>query len=95
MARHTQISSEGQRNCHIDRIDIAARYLVYNLFIGGRGTPEMSKLLRDSDEKVEPLARAVERGWAEVFERRRQSGAVVRLVTLTDEGRRIARRSLH
>jgi hypothetical protein len=95
MARHPQIISEAKQNRHIDRVDVAARYLVYNLFVGAGGTPEMSRLLRDIDEKVETLARAVERGWVEVFERRRQSGAVVRLVALTDEGRRIARRSLH
>jgi len=80
---------------YTDGIDAAARYLVYNLFIAVSGAPVTSRLLRDIDEKVETLARAVERGWVEVFERRRKDGAMVRLVALTDEGRRIARKSLH
>jgi len=37
----------------------------------------------------------MDRGWVEVFERRRKDGAMVRLVALTDEGRRMARKSLH
>ena len=95
MARLPQISDEGKQSYHTDNIDVAARYLVYNLFIAVSGTPETSRLLRDIEEKVETLARAVERGWVEVFERRRKTGAMVRLVALTDEGRRMARRSLH
>ena len=95
MARHLQVRDEGEASRHADRVDLAARYLVYNLFIAISGTPQTSQLLRDIDEKVETLARAVERGWVEVFDRRRKSGAVVRLVALTDEGRRIARKNLH
>lgn len=95
MASHPQISDERKQSHHTDHIDVAARYLVYNLFIAVSGTPEMSRLLRDIDEKAETLARAVERGWIEVFERRRKAGAMVRLVALTNEGRRMARRNLH
>jgi hypothetical protein len=95
MVRHLQVSRVGKASCHADRVDVAARYLVYNLFVAISGTPETSRLLRDIDEKVETLARAVERGWIEVFDRRRKSGAVMRLVALTDEGRRMARRNLH
>ena len=95
MARHPQISGERKPKRPTEVIDIAARYLVYNLFIAINGTPETSRLLRDIDEKAETLARAVERGWVEVFERRRKTGEMVRLVALTDEGRRMARRSLH
>ena len=80
---------------YTDSVDAAARYLVYNLFIAVSGAPETSRLLRDIDEKVETLARAMDRGWVEVFERRRKDGAMVRLVALTDEGRRMARKSLH
>ena len=80
---------------YTDTIDVAARCLVYNLFIAVSGAPETSLLLRDIDEKVQTLARAVDRGWVEVFERRRKDGAMVRLVALTDEGRRMARKSLH
>jgi hypothetical protein len=92
MVRHLQASREGKASRHAD---VAARYLVYNLFVAIGGTLETSRLLRDIDETVDTLARAVERGWIEVFERRRKSGAVMRLVALTDEGRRMARRSLH
>jgi hypothetical protein len=95
MARHLQVSREGKASCHADRVDVAARYLVYNLFVAISGTPERSRLLRDIDERVETLARAMELGWIEVFDRRQKSGAVVRLVALTDEGRRLARRNLH
>jgi hypothetical protein len=95
MARHLQVSYEGKASRHTDRVDIAARYLVYNLFIAISGTPETSQPLRDIDEKVETLVRAVERGWVKVFDRRRNTGALVRLVALTDEGRRIARRNFH
>jgi hypothetical protein len=95
MVRHLQVSREGKASCHADRVDVAARYLVYNIFVAISGTPETSRLLRDIDERVETLARAMERGWIEVFDRRRKSGAVVRLVALTDEGRRMARRNLH
>ena len=95
MARHLQVSREGKTSCHADRVDVAARYLVYNLFLAISGTPETSRLLRDIDETVETFARAVERGWIEVFDRRQKSGDVVRLVALTDEGRRIARDNFH
>ena len=95
MARHLQVSREGKASRQADRVDVAARYLVYNLFVAMSGTPETSLLLRDIDEKIETLARAVERGWIDVFDRRWKSGAVMRLVALTDEGRRMARRNLH
>jgi hypothetical protein len=95
MPRHPTVSDEDKPSRHSDGLDVAARYLVYNLFIAVSGTPETSRLLREIDENVETLARAVERGWVEVFDRRRKSGDMVRLVALTDEGRRMARRSLH
>ena len=92
MSRHPQIGDEGTQSSHTDRVDVAARYLVYNLFLA---VISGTRQLRDLDEKVETLARAVERGWVEVFERRRKSGDMVRLIALTDEGRRMARRNLH
>jgi len=93
--KHLQVRHEGKAGRHANRIDVAARYLVYNLFVAISGTPETSRLLRDIDEKIETLARAVERGWVEVFDRRQKSGAGVRLAALTGEGRRMARRNLH
>ena len=95
MARHLRINHERKASCHTDRVDVAARHLVYDLFVAISATPEASRLLRDIDEKMETLARAVERGWLDVFDRRRKDGAVVRLVALTDEGRRIARMNFH
>jgi hypothetical protein len=95
MARDRQTGDEGKASRHIDNVDVAARYLVYNLFIAINGMPEAFRLLRDLDEKEETLARAVERGWIEVFERRRSTGTMVQLVALTDEGRRMARSRLH
>ncbi|GEP59819.1 hypothetical protein [Reyranella soli] len=95
MARHLQVSHGGKASRHTDRVDVAARCLVYNFFVAINGTPDASRLLRDIDETVETFARAVERGWIEVFDRRQKSGDVVRLVALTDEGRRIARDNFH
>jgi hypothetical protein len=91
MARHLQVSHEGNSRRHTDRVDVTASYLVYNLFVAISGTPEASHLLRDIDEKME----TVERGWLRVFDGRRKCGAVVRLVRLTDEGRRVARGNFH
>ena len=88
MVWNRQTSDEGKLSHRTDNVDVAARYLVYNLFIGG--TPEAPRLLKDINEKEETLARAIERGWVEVFERRRSSGAMVQLVALTDEGRQMA-----
>jgi len=95
MARHLQVSHEGNGIRHSVQVDVAARYLVYSLFVAINGTPEASQPLRGIDEKIETLAWAVEHGWIRVFDGRRKCGAVVRLVTLTDEGRRIARRNFH
>ena len=95
MARHPQVSDEGKPSRPTDRVDVAARYLVYKIFVAISGTPETSRPLRDIDEKIETLARAVERGWVVVLDHRREGGPAVRLVALTDEGRRMARRNLH
>jgi len=85
-----QIRDESKQSHRTGNVDVAARYLVYNLFIAIGRMPETSRLLKDIDEKEETLARAVACGWIEVFERRRSTGAMVQLVALTDEGRRMA-----
>jgi hypothetical protein len=95
MARHLHVSHVDKSNHQTDKVDVAARHLVYDLFVAMSGTPEASRLLRDVDEKLETLARAMERGWIKVFGRQRKCGTVVRLVTLTDEGRREARKNFH
>jgi hypothetical protein len=95
MPRDPQVSDKGKRSRPTEVVDVAARYLVYKIFDAISGTPETWRPLRDIDEKVETLARAVERGWVVVLDHQRQGRPTVRVVALTDEGRRIARRSLH
>ena len=95
MVRHLQVSREGKASRHADGVDVAARYLVYKIFDAISGTPETWRPLRDIDEKAETLARAVARGWVVVLDHQREYGPAVRIVALTDEGRRMARRSLH
>lgn len=95
MSRHLPVSDEVKPNRPTAGIDVAARYLVYNLFEAIRGTPETWRPLRDIDEKIETLARAVDRGWVVVLNHRSNGRRTVRVVALTDEGRRMARRRLH
>jgi hypothetical protein len=95
MPRHPQVSDKGKPKRPAEVADIAARYLVYKIFDAISGTPETWRPLRDIDEKVEILARAVERGWVVVLEHQQEGRPTVRVVALTDEGRRMARRSLH
>jgi hypothetical protein len=95
MPRHPQVSGERKPSRPTEVIDVAARYLVYKIFDAISGTPETSRPLRDIDEKVETLARAVERGWVVVLDHQRAGQPTARVVALTDEGRRMARRSLH
>jgi len=61
--RGIQVSCKGKASRHIDGVDVDARHLVYNPFVAISETPEASRLLRDIDERVETLARAVDRGW--------------------------------
>jgi hypothetical protein len=95
MPRHQHVSDKGKPKRTTDVVDIAARYLVYKVFDAISGTPETWRPLRDIDEKAETLARAVARGWVVVLDHQREYGPAVRGVALTDEGRRMARRSLH
>ena len=95
MRRYTPGSNEGRPRRPTEAVDIAARYLVYKIFDAISGTPETWRPLGDIDEKIEILTRAVERGWAMVLEHQQEGRPTVRVVALTDEGRRMARRSLH
>ena len=95
MSRYLQVSDKGKAKRPAAAVDIAARYLVYKIFDAISGTPETWRPLRDIEEKVETLARAVERGWVVVLEHQQEGRPAVRVVALTDEGRRMARRSLH
>jgi hypothetical protein len=95
MRRYTQGSNEGRPRRPTEAVDIAARYLVYKVFDAISGTPETWRPLLELEEKTETLARAVERGWVVVLDHRREGQPTVRVVALTDDGRRMARRNLH
>jgi hypothetical protein len=76
-----------------EAVDVAARYFVYELYDATSGHPGEWKVLRAKGQVQATVARAVERGWAIV----RDDGkgrTKVRSASLTDEGRRMARRSL-
>jgi hypothetical protein len=72
-------------------IDVAARYLVYKLYDATSGEAGAWQNLSKIGERPETVARAVERGWVIVGQR---DGGRVRSASLTDEGRRIARKGL-
>jgi hypothetical protein len=72
-------------------IDVAARYLVYKLYDATSGEAGAWQTLSKIGERPETVARAVERGWVIVGQR---DGGRVRSASLTDEGRRIARKGL-
>ena len=74
-------------------VDIAARFFVYKLFSATDDQPLAWHELDGMGEAPATVARAVERGWVNV--RRDDSGKPrERIGTLTDEGRRLARRGL-
>ena len=74
-----------------EAVDVAARYFIYDLYDATGGHAGAWKALRAD---VEPsVARAVERGWAIIRDDGKGS-TKVRSASLTDEGRRIARKSL-
>lgn len=76
-----------------DAIDVAARYFIYELYDATSGHAGAWKVLRP-DGKVQPsVARAAERGWAIIRDVGKGS-TKVRSASLTDEGRRMARKSL-
>jgi hypothetical protein len=72
-------------------IDVAARYFIYKLYEATNGQTGAWQLLREIKEAPATVARAVERGW--VIVRREDSGkSRVQSASLTDEGRRVARK---
>ena len=89
------IKGEGEPIRSAEGIDIAARYLVYNLFEATRGAQQEWRALREFCEEEEIVARAMERGWVVVFIHRRGAKGTIPVVALTDKGRRMARRRLH
>ena len=76
-----------------EAVDVAARYFVYELYDATSGHVGAWKALRNDGQVQANVARAVERGWAIV----RDDGkgrTKLRSASLTDEGRRMARRGL-
>jgi hypothetical protein len=76
-----------------EAIDVAARYFIYEVYDATSGHAGAWKVLRHNGDLQATVARAVERGWAIV----REDGkgrTKVWSASLTDEGRRMARKSL-
>ena len=76
-----------------EAVDVAARYFVYELYDATGGHLGAWKVLRDTGQTQATVARAVERGWVIVREDHKGRTKVQR-ASLTDEGRRMGRRSL-
>ena len=74
----------------LDAIDVAAKYFVYKLYEATRGQPMQWQVLRGMGESAATISRAVERGWVVLQELSRKP--LDRKATLTDEGRRLARK---
>ena len=79
--------------CTAEGLDLAARYFVYKLFDATDGRLQAWHGLRELGERGETVARAVVRGWVVVQHHRK--GLTNGSAALTDEGWRLARRSLH
>jgi hypothetical protein len=76
-----------------EAVDVAARYFVYELHDATSGHAGAWKVLREKGQVQATVARAVERGWAIVREDGKGKSKV-RSASLTDDGRRMALRSL-
>jgi hypothetical protein len=73
-----------------EAIDVAARYLVYKLYGATNGQLGAWHELPGLGEAKATVARAVERGWVVI----RQEDGKMQIASLTDEGRRLARKGL-
>ena len=74
-------------------VDVAARYLVYKLYVPGRALTESWHPLSALGEAAATVARAVERGWV-VLRDEGQGRTKERYAALTDDGRQVARKGL-
>jgi len=70
--------------------DVAARYFVYKLYEATDGQPMHWQMLHGMGESAATIARAVERGW--VVLQGVGGKPLERKASLTDEGRRLARK---
>jgi hypothetical protein len=71
-------------------IEVAARYFVYKLFEATGGQPMQWQVLHGMGESAATIFRAVERGWVILQDVRGKP--LDRKASLTDEGRRLARK---
>jgi hypothetical protein len=76
-----------------EAVDVAARYFVYDIYDATSGQPGAWKVLCKEGQGQATVARAVERGWAIVREDGKGKSKV-RSASLTDDGRRMALKSL-
>jgi hypothetical protein len=76
-----------------EAVDVATRYFVYELYDATSGHAGAWKVLREKGQVQATVARAVERGWAIVREEGKGKSKV-RSASLTDDGRRMALKSL-
>ena len=79
----------------LEEHDTAAHSLVHTLFNAANGASGFWTPLRDLNESIQTLVRAVVSGWIIVYNHRRGDGVTVLAVALTEEGRRMARKNLH
>jgi hypothetical protein len=75
-----------------EAVDSAACYLLYKLYDATAGRPDAWQVLGNTEEWLETVARAVERGW--IIIRDDRIGRIkVQSGLLTREGRRLAQDS--
>ena len=70
--------------------EVAARYIVYKLYEATDRQPMQWRVLHGLGESAATISRAVERGWVILQDVRGKP--LDRKVSLTDEGRRLARK---
>lgn len=76
-----------------EAVDVAARYLVYKLYVPGPAIAGAWQPLSMLGESAATVGRAVERGWVIVRDEG-QGKTKERYAALTDEGRLVARKAL-
>jgi hypothetical protein len=76
-----------------DPLDIAARYLVYKLYVPRSALTESWHPLSTLGEAAATVRRAVERGWV-ILRDEGEGRTKERYATLTDDGRQVARKRL-
>ena len=74
----------------LNALDVAARYFVYKLYEATDGQPKQWGVLLGMGKSAATISRAVEHGWVVLQDVRGKP--LDRRASLTDEGRRLARR---